>query len=370
MPKKVKVGVIGIGAISNQYLGMAQNFPIVEIDAVADLDESRAKAAAEKYNIPRVLSVDDLINDKAIEIVLNLTIPKAHVPIALKALKAGKHTFCEKPLGIDRAEGKKVINLAKKNNLRVGCAPDTFMGAGIQTARQLIDQGAIGQPVAFTAYMQCRGHETWHPNPQFYYEAGGGPMFDMGPYYLTALLNLLGPVKRISGMASIAIPDRTITSEPKKGTKISVETPDHIVGLMEFENGAVGTIIQSFAIIEGGYSGSHPIIINGTQGAMHVPDPNGFDGTVKIKKLGEKEAVEVPHTFVKGYGRSIGLADMATALRADRPHRASGEQAFAVLDLMQGFLDSSANRTMCEPTTKYRRPAPMRGDLPFGQLDE
>jgi predicted dehydrogenase len=367
---KVKVGVIGCGAISGQYLGMAKNFPMVEISAVADLDKERAKAAAEKYEIPRVLSVNQLIKDDQVEIVLNLTIPKAHVPIALKSLKAGKHTFCEKPLGINRAEGKKVVELAKKLNLRVGCAPDTFMGAGIQTARQLIDQGAIGRPVAFSAYMQCRGHESWHPNPQFYYEVGGGPMFDMGPYYLTALLNLFGPVKRISGMATIAIPDRTITSEPKKGTKISVETPDHIVGLMEFENGVVGTMIQSFAILEGGHSGAHPILVNGTDGAMHVPDPNGFDGTVKVRKVGEKEAVEMPHAFVKGYGRSIGLADMAVALRSGRPHRANGEQAFAVLDLMQGFLDSSKTGKVHLPKVVYERPAPMRGDLPFGQLDD
>jgi predicted dehydrogenase len=367
---KVKVGVIGCGAISGAYLGMAKNFPLVEISAVADLDKARATAAAEKYGVPRVMSVKELIKDDDIEIVLNLTIPKAHVPIALAALEAGKHTFCEKPLGIDRAEGKKVIALAKRKKLRVGCAPDTFMGAGIQTARQLIDRGAIGKPVAFTAAMQGRGHETWHPSPEFFYEAGGGPMFDMGPYYLTALLNLFGPVKRISGMASIAIPKRIITSEPKKGKKIRVKTPDHIIGLIEFENGAVGTIIQSFAIIDGGFSGSHPILINGTEAAMHVPDPNGFDGIVKIRKLGEKEAVEMPHTFVTGYGRSVGLADMAAALRSGREHRANGNQAFAVLDLMQGFLDSSAKGKSLTPVTDYTRPAPMPANLPFGQLDE
>ena len=369
MAETVKVGVIGCGAISGAYLDMAKNFPEVEIAAVSDLDIDRAKAAAEKYGIPRAITVDQLIDDKEIQIVLNLTIPKAHVPIALRALEAGKHTFCEKPLGIDRVEGRKVIDLAKQKNLRVGCAPDTFLGAGIQTARKLIDDGAIGRPLAFSAYMQGRGHEGWHASPEFYYEVGGGPMFDMGPYYLTALLNLFGPVKRISGMATIAIPERTITSEPKKGKKITVETPDHIVGLMEFENGAVGTIIQSFAVIEGGHSGSHPIIVNGTDGAMHVPDPNGFDGIVKLRKLGEKEAVEMPHTFVKGYGRSVGLADMAMALASGRPHRANGDQAFAVLDLMQGFLDSSDSGKVFTPTMKYERPAAMPAELPFGELD-
>jgi predicted dehydrogenase len=324
---------------------------------------------AEKFAVPRVLGVDQLIRDDGVEIVLNLTVPKAHVPIALKALDAGKHTYCEKPLGIDRAEGRRVIELAAKKNLRVGCAPDTFLGSGIQTARKMIDDGAIGRPVAFTAFMQGRGHEHWHPSPEFYYEHGGGPMFDMGPYYLTALLNLLGPVKRINGMASIAIPERTITSPPKFGKKIKVETPDHVVGLLEFENGAVGTIIQSFATIEGGHDGKHPIIINGTEGALRVPDPNGFDGNVIVRRFGEQDPVDVPPQFATGYGRSVGLADMALAIGKGRPHRASGDQGFAVLDLMQGFLESSTAGQVYVPTTKYNRPAPMPANAPFGQLD-
>ena len=364
----VKVGVIGCGAISGAYLGMAKNFPLVEIAAVADLDMDRAKAAAEKYSVPRVLSVDQLIESDDIEIILNLTIPKAHAPIAIRTLNAGKHAFCEKPLGINRAEGQEVIALAKQKNLRVGCAPDTFMGAGIQTARKLIDDGAIGRPITFTATMAGRGHESWHPSPEFYYEVGGGPMFDMGPYYLTALLNLFGPVKRITGMASIAIPERTITSEPKKGKKIHVETPDHIAGLMEFENGAIGTIVQSFAVLQSDHTRSHPIIVNGTDGALLVPDPNGFDGIVQLRKVGESDPVDVPHAFVAGYGRSVGLADMAAAIRGKRDHRASGNQAFAVLDLMQGFLDSSASGNAVKPSSEYHRPAAMDAALAFGEL--
>ncbi len=370
MADSVRVGVIGCGAISGAYLGMAKHFPAVTIAAVADLDAARAEAAAAQHGVPRALTVDRLIADDAIEVVLNLTVPKAHVPVALAALAAGKHTYAEKPLGVDRAEGRKVIELAKKNGLRVGCAPDTFMGAGIQTARKLIDDGAIGRPVAFTADMQCRGHESWHPSPEFYYEVGGGPMFDMGPYYLTALLNLFGPVKRINGMATVAIPERTITSQPKHGKKIDVQTPDHIVGLMEFANGVTGTITQSFAVIDGGYDGSHPIIVNGTDGVMYVPDPNGFDGTVKIRRLGERDATDVPHLYVTGYGRSVGLADMAVAIRSGRPHRADGQQAFAVLDLMQGFLDASATGSAHRPVTPYVCPAPMPAHLPFGQLDD
>jgi predicted dehydrogenase len=309
--------------------------------------------------------------------VLNLTVPKAHVPIGMRAIEAGKHTYAEKPLGVDREEGRKFVEAAKKKTLRVGCAPDTFLGAGIQTARKLIDDGAIGRPVAFTAFMMGAGHESWHPNPEFYYEVGGGPMFDMGPYYLTALLNLLGPVKRITGAASIAIPERTITHRnrdtgapgPKFGKKIHVETPDHICGTMEFASGAVGTIITSFATRFAPYDGKQPITIFGTEGTLRVPDPNGFDGPVAIRKNDDKDWTEVPHEFVKGYGRSVGLADMAYALRCGRPHRASAEQAFAVLDLMQAFLDSSKSGRAVEPSTSYQRPKPMPAELPFGTLD-
>ncbi|MBC8108065.1 MAG: Gfo/Idh/MocA family oxidoreductase [Anaerolineae bacterium] len=368
--EKVRVGVIGCGAISGAYLGMAKNFPNVQIVAASDVDMSKARAAAEKYGIARACTVDELLADPSIEIVLNLTVPKAHVPVALKAIEAGKHTYCEKPLGVDREEGKKLLAAAKRANVRVGCAPDTFMGAGIQTARKLIDDGAIGGPVAFTAFMMCPGHESWHPSPEFYYEVGGGPMFDMGPYYLTALLNLLGPAKRLTGAASIAIPERTIGSEPKRGKKITVETPDHIVGTIEFTNGALGAIIQSFATYFATYDGKQPITIYGTEGTMRVPDPNGFDGPVHVRRKTDKDWIEMPHQFVAGYGRSVGLADMAQALRSGRRERASGEQAFAVLDLMQGFLDSARDGRAVEPGSSYQRPAPMPARLPFGQLDE
>ena len=247
--------------------------------------------------------------------------------------------------------------------------PIRSWGLGIQTARKLIDDGAIGKPVAFTAFMMGPGHESWHPSPEFYYEAGGGPMFDMGPYYLTALLNLFGPVKRVSGMASIAIPERTITSEPKKGKKIAVETPDHIAGTIEFQSGAMGTIVQSFATRYPSYDGAQPITVFGTEGTMRVPDPNTFDGSVHIRKKEDADWMLMPPQFVTGYGRSVGLADMAYALGSGRPHRASLEQAFAVLDLMQAFLDSSSTGMAIKPTSEYSRPTPMPAHLPFGTLD-
>lgn len=370
MAEKVKVGVIGCGAISGAYLGMAKNFPIVEIAAVADLDEARAKAQAEKFGIGRVCSVEQILKDPSIQVILNLTVPKAHVPIALAALEAGKHTYAEKPLGINREEARKMLELAGKKKLLVGCAPDTFMGSGIQTARKLIDDGAIGKPVAFTAFMLCPGHESWHPSPEFYYEVGGGPMFDMGPYYLTALLNLLGPVSRLTGSATIQIPQRTITSQPKNGKKITVETPDHICGTMEFAGGCAGVIATSFATRFSPFDGKTPITIFGTTGTIKVPDPNGFDGAVFLRKNGEEDYKEVPPMFVKGYGRSIGLADMAYAIRSGRKMRADSQQAMAVLDLMQGFLDSSAQGKAFIPTVAYSRPAAMPAELPFGTLDD
>ncbi len=377
MNEKVKVGVVGCGAISGAYLGMAKNFPQVEIAACADLDFERAKAKASEFNIPKAVSVDEIFSDPSIEIVLNLTVPKAHVPIALRAIEAGKHTYAEKPLAIDRADGRKMLDAAKARGVMVGCAPDTFLGAGIQTARKCIDDGEIGKPVAFTSLWLSRGHESWHPSPEFYYEVGGGPMFDMGPYYLTALLNLLGPIHRLAGSATVQIPERTITHKnkeggpgPKFGKKVPVETPDHISGIIEFANGCSGCIMTSFATMFSGHDNKQPITIYGTEGTLRVPDPNGFDGPVSLRKTGESEWREVPHAFVKGYGRSVGLADMAYAIRSRRPVRASGALAFAVLDAMQGFLDSSKSGQYHKMTAPFERPAPMPAHLPFGMLDE
>jgi predicted dehydrogenase len=369
MLEKVKVGIIGCGAISSAYLGTAPKFPILEVTALADIDRAKAEARAKEFNVPRVLSVDELLKDANVDIVVNLTVPKAHAEIALRALDAGKHTFAEKPFGINREEGRRVLDLAVKKKLRAGCAPDTFMGAGIQTARKVIDDGAIGRPVAFTAFMLGRGHESWHPNPEFYYEAGGGPMFDMGPYYLTALLNLLGPYKRLSGAASVAIPERIITSQPKAGKKIKVETPDHVCGLIEFAGGAVGSIMTSFATRFATYDGKFPITIYGEDGTLRVPDPNGFDGPVQVRTTKDQDWRDVPHAFHVGYQRMVGVADMAHAIRSNRPHRASAEQAFTVLDMMQGFLDSSEIGKAVTPSVNYVRPAPMPAELPFGVLD-
>src|SRR5450432_2098213 len=282
MQEKIKVGILGCGNISGQYLEMAKNFPILEIAACSDLDASKTKAASEKYKIPKICSLEEMLADPSIQIVLNLTIPKVHGPTGLQIVQAGKHVYLEKPLSITRDEAKKIMDAAKAKNVRVGCAPDTFMGSGLQTARKLLDAGAIGKPVAFTALMMNYGPEHWHPNPEFFYQVGGGPMFDIGPYYVTAMLNLLGPVKRIAGMAAISAPQRAITHKdrttgqpmPKFGQMMPVETPDHVCGTMEFQNGCVGTLITSFASRFATYDGKQPITIYGTDGTMRVPDPN------------------------------------------------------------------------------------------------
>jgi predicted dehydrogenase len=370
MADKTRIGLVGCGAIAGAYLPMLKNFPFLEVAACADLNIEAAKKRAQEFGVPKVHNtVDDLMKDDLIDAVLNLTIPKAHVPVAMQAIENGKHTFAEKPFAINRDEGKQLLAAAKKAKKKVGCAPDTFMGAGVQTARAEIEKGTIGKPVAFTAFMMCRGHEHWHPSPEFYYQPGGGPMFDMGPYYITALLNLLGPITRVTGMAKIAVPDRTITSEPLKGKKIDVQTYDHIAGSMEFESGVMGTMVQSFATRFCELGGKHPITIYGTDGTMKVPDPNTFDGTVLVRTTNDQDWREVPHATPKGYGRGVGIADMIASIQHKREFRSTGQQAFAVLDIMQGFIDSAESGKVYKVKAKYERPPMMRADLPFGQLD-
>jgi len=370
MPEPVRVGLIGCGAISGAYLSGARSFPVLSVVACADIDRAAAERKAAEFGVPRVCSVDELLGDDGVDVVLNLTVPKAHAEVSLAALGAGKHVYSEKPLAVTRGDGRRILEVAASRGLRIGCAPDTVLGAAVQTARELISQGAVGRPVAFTAFYMSRGHESWHPAPDFYYQRGGGPMFDMGPYYLTALFNLLGPVRRLTGSATITQPTRSIRSAPRFGQFIRVETPDHVVGTMEFDSGAAGVIVQSFATHHPQYDATHPITIYGTDGALKAPDPNTFDGPILLRRGGDAAWRDVPHTFVRGYGRSVGLADMAHAVRGGRPHRASAELAYAVLDVMQGFLESSDTGVAYQPDTPFDRPAPMPVGRPFGILDD
>ena len=365
--KTYRIGVIGTGSISAQYLGMAKTFPQVSIDACADLNMDSAKAKAKEFGVPRVLEVDELIADPDIDIVLNLTIPKAHVPVSMQALEAGKHTYLEKPLGIDRDEARKLIDFAEAKKLRVGCAPDTFLGAGLQTARKLIDDGAIGQPITAIALNLGRGHEHWHPSPEFYYQPGGGPMLDMGPYYLTAMMFLLGKVDQVAGMVSKTREQREILSEAKRGKIMPVDTEDHVAGTLRFENGVVCTLVTSFATRGAEWNYARPIHIFGTEGMLKVGDPNQFDVQVELGKFGDEDSFEtVDYTHPTGFGRSIGLADMACAIDQNRPHRCSGELAMAALDVMLGMYDSSKTGEVYCPKTRAERPAPFDPANPLG----
>lgn len=361
-----KVGIIGCGAISGIYFQAGRTFEMLDIVACADLIRERAEAKAKEFGC-KAVTVEELLADPEIEIVLNLTIPNAHASIAQAAVEAGKSVHNEKPLTITREEGRKLLATAKEKGVRVGCAPDTFMGAGIQTCRKLIDDGVIGEPIAATAFMMCHGHEGWHPDPEFYYKVGGGPMFDMGPYYLTALVNLIGPVKRVSGSTRITFPERVIGSEPKKGQVIKVDVPTHVAGLMEFANGAIGTIITSFDV----WAAELPRIeIYGTKGTLSVPDPNGFGGPVRVflPQEGWKE-VSLTHGYEEN-SRGIGVADMAYALRSGRKHRASGELAYHVLDIMHAFHDASDQGKRVDLESTCERPAALPVGLKPGTLDE
>ncbi|MFP4355218.1 MAG: Gfo/Idh/MocA family protein [Phycisphaerae bacterium] len=363
----MKIGVIGCGNISGIYLQNGRMLEAIEIAAVADLDADRARAQADKYDVPRVCSPDELLADEQIQMVLNLTPPPAHAAVARAAIQAGKHVYNEKPLTVTVEEGRDLLALARDKGVRVGCAPDTFLGAGLQTCRRLIESGAIGRPVAATAFMTCHGHESWHPDPEFYYKPGGGPMLDMGPYYLTALVHLVGPIEAVTGCSAVTFPQRTIGSAPKKGQVIDVEVATHVVGAMQFANGAIGNIITSFDI----WGANLPRIeIYGTEGSLSVPDPNTFGGTVKLLEAGNKEWVEQELTGPYAENsRGVGPADMAAAIASGRPHRASGELAFHVLEAMHGIIDAGSERKFIEMTTQPAQPAPLPAGLQQGQVE-
>lgn len=354
----VKVGVVGCGNISGIYFRVGRLLPAIDIVACADKFPEIAQAKAAEHQIPRACSVAELLADPEIEIVLNLTTPEAHGEVALAALAAGKSVYNEKPLALTRDEGRQMLALAQANGVRVGGAPDTFLGGGLQTCRQLLDEGAIGRPLSATAFMMSGGHEGWHPNPDFYYQVGGGPMFDMGPYYLTALVSLLGPVRRVTGVTSQGWAERVIGSEPKRGQVINVAVPTHVMGMMEFASGAVGSILTSFDIPGG--SGLPHIEIYGTEGTLLVPDPNTFGGPVRLRRRGEREWREMPltHGFTEN-SRGLGVADMAEGLRNGRLHRANGEMAYHVLDLMHAFHDAAELGRHVEIESSCKRPLAM-----------
>lgn len=379
--RPIKIGVIGCGTISNIYFeNMVNRYKVIEVAACADMFVGKAKDVAEKFNISKACSVKELLADPEIEIVVNLTIPAAHTEINLAVLEARKHVYCEKPLALNMEDAKKTIELAAKKNLLVGCAPDTFLGAGLQACRKIIDDGLIGRPVSATANFTFPGPEIWHPAPEFYYKSGAGPMMDMGPYYLTALVTLLGPIKRLNCFAKKTFDERVVLSNPLKGKKTDVEVFTNYCGLMEFQSGVIANINMSFDVW---LSNLPSLEIYGTEGTLIVSDPNMFGGTVKILRgedmlksvaeLSAKEAVakihssemydffkEVPLPYQPGRTnlRGLGVLDMAMALNENRGPRVSGELAYHVTEALANFDISASGGGTYEMASTCERPEP------------
>lgn len=347
------IGIIGVGNISPAYIKGCHDFDILNLVACADIDVERARRVAAENGIPHAYTVDELLSDPQIDIVINLTIPAVHAEVSLKVLNAGKHVYSEKPLAISLADGKAIIDLAASKGLRVGCAPDTFLFGQHQTVRKLLDDGLIGEPVAAVGFMMGHGPEAWHPNPDFFYAPGGGPMFDMGPYYMTCLVNLFGPAVRISGTARASFPTRTA----KDGHQIPVNVPTHYTGAIEFASGAVATVIQSFDI----WAHRLPQIeVYGELGTLTVPDPNGYQPREALLHIPGKHEWEVmPLTHRDDWARGIGLADMAYGIRDGRAHRASGALAYHVLEMMHAFETAYKSGSYVELASTCDRPEPL-----------
>lgn len=370
---QLRIGVVGCGSISLAYLHNAAMFGGVTPVACADLNAGAAKKRADAYGL-RVMESEALIASPDIDLVLNLTIPTAHFDISMQALKAGKHVFTEKPLGTSVAQGRELVETARARGLSIGSAPDTFLGAAGRHARRLIDSGAIGRPVTGTAFMMGHGMEHWHPDPGFYYQPGGGPVMDMGPYYLSMLVNLIGPVRRVQALATSARKERLLTADgPLKGTTIPVGTPTSVSSLLEFANGAQITFVASWDVYR---HSNRQIELHGTEGSLGLPDPDNFSGVVSLSERGAPWQDENTETLPfgapnwpldapdRGNYRMLGLAEMARALKKGRTPRASGELALHVLEVMQAILTAGETGqavnvvpTDCQPRALDEREA-------------
>ena len=349
------VGIVGLGVISGQYLKTLAGVPGIRIAAVADLDASRARAAADQIPGCRALSTDELLADDGIHTVLNLTIPAAHAEVALAAITHGKDVYGEKPLAATLADAMRVMDAATAAGVRAGGAPDTVLGTGVQTARAAIDDGRIGQPVSASAMWISAGHESWHPQPDFYYREGGGPLLDMGPYYVTSLVQLLGPVTAVSGAGSRSRDERVIGSGPRAGERVAVEVDTHLTGILHHSSGAISTVTMSF---DGVRTTAQPIEVHGVDGSLVVPDPNGFAGDVRLHRApaaggdGEWQTLEPGAGYVDA-GRGIGLVDLARTSE----NRASGAMALHVLEIMTALVASAASGIREPLRTTVERPA-------------
>jgi len=358
---KTKVGIIGTGNISPAYINGCRAWEILDLVAVADIDAEKARSVGEKFEI-EVRTIDELLKDPEIGIIINLTIPAVHADVSLQVIDAGKSVHSEKPLAVTREDGRRILDAAQAKGVRVGCAPDTFLFGAHQTCRKLIDDGAIGEAVAAVAFMASHGPEKWHPNPGFFYETGGGPMFDMGPYYITCLVALLGPVRRVSALTRASFPERIAGD----GRRLPVSVPTHYAGSLEFVSGPIASVITSFDIW-----GHHlPMMeVYGSAGTLRVPDPNGWEFFVHMQPEGVAEWQDIPLTHSADWRRGIGVADMAYAIQSGRPHRASGDLAYHVLDVMHAFEDSSNTGQTIAIESTVERPAAVPVGLEARHLD-
>lgn len=348
----LRIGVIGVGNISAQYFATIPSLPNLELVAVADLDRDRAEQVA-AVNGVRALSVDELFASPEVDAVLNLTIPAAHVDVALRALEAGKHVYSEKPFGLTTANARALLGV-RDDGLRVGSAPDTPLGTGVQTARRALDDGMIGDAVGASVHWLSAGHERWHPAPAFYYQPGGGPLFDMGPYYLTSLVTLFGPVVRVSGVASRSTRVRVVSDGPLAGTEVPVDVETHVTALLEHEHGVTSTVTVSFEV----WATKAPQFeVYGTEGTLLMPDPNLFSDATHVWTERDQDWKELPVSAgYRNAGRGVGLADMAAAIGRGVAHRASGELAFHVLEIMEAILVGSAEHRVVTLTSSVARP--------------
>ena len=361
----MRVGIIGCGNISETYFECQNLFNNFNVVACADINIEAAKNSAEKYNV-KAFSVEDILANEDIDVIINLTIPSAHKEIIMKSLNAGKHCFSEKPLAMNFNEGLEISELASSKNLYVGCAPDTFLGAAGQKARSLIEDNKIGNVVLGTFNLMSHGMEHWHPNPDFFFKPGAGPVFDVGVYYITQLVNLIGPIKSISSLSGTATPERTITSEPRNGEKIKVETPTTLMGTLEFHNNAKIQFFCSWDVWKHKHS---TIELYGLEGSMIVPDPNFFSGDILISHKEEdwqvinndKMLLGIPNKTdnsgdkIANY-RGIGLSDMIDAISHQRQSRCSLDLAVHVLEAMEGIIKSSDERVIYNMKTKPNQP--------------
>lgn len=378
----MKVGLIGTGRISDIYLTNCMKFDELDVIACASLDREEASLKAKRFNLPRVLSPDELLSDDEIECVLNLTIPAAHFDIANAALEAGKHVYSEKPFATSLNDAQQLLDLAAERQLLIGNAPDTFMGGRWQTVRRLIDSGVIGKPSGFTAHAGTHGVERHHPNPDFYYKEGGGPLLDLGPYYLTVLVFLFGPMTRVCGMSNRSTNTRLIENGPRHGEIIEVEIDTHSLSLIEFDCGVVGSMTMSFDVWD---SESPRLEIYGSEGSICVPDldpvhgANNFDGPVWFRRRADSRwefqprptnrpeqwlVAENRHGYNANY-RGLGLRDLAQASVENREPRANGKLAFHILEALIAIEESARNRTFQEISSTVKRPDPMPIDEGF-----